>query len=339
MPKITAIRSGVGKAHVGEVLSGNLRYQGTVDVDAEFKVRKGGTGKGAPVPAPGEKTASPAVASPPAGVAGCSARLAGRTGPDSGQPLGTRSKPSGHGRMESHRAEGGSGLGPWFSLAKFFQPFAATLAPGLQSTTRKRRTTMRPSAAMRLMIASTCLISCGGEPGSAGGDRGAASVTSKEEGESCSWTWQCGDGLVCRPTTLNANGEYVPYACQQKARAVETCGSDLGCMVCGEDAHCEDGLICDGPAFDKDSFSNGLLQAGVCVAGSAKTCTIGLQCDEGQVCRPTSGNWDNPNFRCQPQADVNGYCWSSDDCIQGLECQGGSFDSLGLTRTAAGTCG
>jgi putative transposase len=42
MPKITAIRSGLGKAHVGEVLSGNLRYQGTVDVDAEFKVRKGG---------------------------------------------------------------------------------------------------------------------------------------------------------------------------------------------------------------------------------------------------------------------------------------------------------
>ncbi|MEA3502157.1 MAG: IS4 family transposase [Actinomycetota bacterium] len=42
MPMITAIRSGVGKAHVGEVLSGDLRYWQTVDVDAEFKVRKRG---------------------------------------------------------------------------------------------------------------------------------------------------------------------------------------------------------------------------------------------------------------------------------------------------------
>lgn len=40
MPKISAIRSGVGKAHVGEVLSGTLRYRDIVDVDAEFKVRK-----------------------------------------------------------------------------------------------------------------------------------------------------------------------------------------------------------------------------------------------------------------------------------------------------------
>jgi IS4 transposase len=42
MPKIAAIRSGVGKAHVGEVLSGALRYRDIVDVDAEFKVRKRG---------------------------------------------------------------------------------------------------------------------------------------------------------------------------------------------------------------------------------------------------------------------------------------------------------
>jgi len=42
MPRITAIRSGVGKAHIGDVLSGDLRYWQTVDVDAEFKVRKRG---------------------------------------------------------------------------------------------------------------------------------------------------------------------------------------------------------------------------------------------------------------------------------------------------------
>lgn len=42
MPVIAAIRSGVGKAHIGEVLSGDLRYWQTVDVDAEFKLRKGG---------------------------------------------------------------------------------------------------------------------------------------------------------------------------------------------------------------------------------------------------------------------------------------------------------
>ena len=42
MPTITAIRSGVGKSHLGEVLSGDLRYWQTVDVDAEFTVRKRG---------------------------------------------------------------------------------------------------------------------------------------------------------------------------------------------------------------------------------------------------------------------------------------------------------
>lgn len=42
MPLISAIRSGVGKAHVGEKLSGDLRYWGEVDVDAEFTVRKRG---------------------------------------------------------------------------------------------------------------------------------------------------------------------------------------------------------------------------------------------------------------------------------------------------------
>ena len=42
MPRISAIRSGVGKAHVGKELSGDLRYWGEVDVDAEFTVRKRG---------------------------------------------------------------------------------------------------------------------------------------------------------------------------------------------------------------------------------------------------------------------------------------------------------
>ncbi len=42
MPMIQAIRSGVGKAHVGEPLSGDLRYWKDVDVDAEFTVRKRG---------------------------------------------------------------------------------------------------------------------------------------------------------------------------------------------------------------------------------------------------------------------------------------------------------
>jgi len=42
MPVIGAIRSGVGKAHLGKVLSGDLRYWKTVDVDAQFKLRKGG---------------------------------------------------------------------------------------------------------------------------------------------------------------------------------------------------------------------------------------------------------------------------------------------------------
>jgi len=42
MPRIKAIRSGVGKANVGQHLDGNLRYWETVDVDAEFTVRKRG---------------------------------------------------------------------------------------------------------------------------------------------------------------------------------------------------------------------------------------------------------------------------------------------------------
>jgi putative transposase len=42
MPRIKAIRSGVGKAHVGKKLSGDLRYWGEVDVDADFTVRKRG---------------------------------------------------------------------------------------------------------------------------------------------------------------------------------------------------------------------------------------------------------------------------------------------------------
>ena len=42
MPRIKTIRSGVGKAHVGQKLSGDLRYWQTVDVDADFTVRKQG---------------------------------------------------------------------------------------------------------------------------------------------------------------------------------------------------------------------------------------------------------------------------------------------------------
>ena len=42
MPTIHAIRCGVGKAHVCEPLSGDLRYWQQVDVDAQFKVRKRG---------------------------------------------------------------------------------------------------------------------------------------------------------------------------------------------------------------------------------------------------------------------------------------------------------
>lgn len=41
-PRLAAIRSGVGKAHLGKVLSGNLRCWQTVDVDADFTVRKRG---------------------------------------------------------------------------------------------------------------------------------------------------------------------------------------------------------------------------------------------------------------------------------------------------------
>ncbi len=39
MPRIETVRSGVGKAHVGKSLSGDLRYWQIVDVDAEFTVR------------------------------------------------------------------------------------------------------------------------------------------------------------------------------------------------------------------------------------------------------------------------------------------------------------
>ena len=42
MPQIEAVRSGVGKAQVGQPLSGDLRYWKEVDVDARFKVRKQG---------------------------------------------------------------------------------------------------------------------------------------------------------------------------------------------------------------------------------------------------------------------------------------------------------
>jgi len=42
MPLISAIRSGVGKGNVGKELSGELRYFGEVDVDAEFSLRKRG---------------------------------------------------------------------------------------------------------------------------------------------------------------------------------------------------------------------------------------------------------------------------------------------------------
>lgn len=42
MPRISAVRRGVGKGNVGKELSGELRYFGEVDVDAEFSVRKRG---------------------------------------------------------------------------------------------------------------------------------------------------------------------------------------------------------------------------------------------------------------------------------------------------------
>ena len=41
MPTICGIRSGVGRNNIGKKLSGDLRYLGEVDVDAEFNVRKG----------------------------------------------------------------------------------------------------------------------------------------------------------------------------------------------------------------------------------------------------------------------------------------------------------
>jgi putative transposase len=42
MPRIALVRSGVGQHHVGQKLSGDFRYWGIVDVDAEFNVRKKG---------------------------------------------------------------------------------------------------------------------------------------------------------------------------------------------------------------------------------------------------------------------------------------------------------
>lgn len=41
-PRLAAIRSGIGKAHLGKTLSRELRTKQTVDVDAEFTLRKGG---------------------------------------------------------------------------------------------------------------------------------------------------------------------------------------------------------------------------------------------------------------------------------------------------------
>lgn len=42
IPIIKVIREGLGQSHVGKKLDGTLPYQQVVDVDAEFKVRKGG---------------------------------------------------------------------------------------------------------------------------------------------------------------------------------------------------------------------------------------------------------------------------------------------------------
>jgi putative transposase len=42
MPRIESVRAGVGQHHVGQKLSGDLRYWGIVDVDAEFNVRRRG---------------------------------------------------------------------------------------------------------------------------------------------------------------------------------------------------------------------------------------------------------------------------------------------------------
>lgn len=43
IPVVTAIRSGLGQAHIGKALTGELPYRGLVDLDAEFRLRKGGT--------------------------------------------------------------------------------------------------------------------------------------------------------------------------------------------------------------------------------------------------------------------------------------------------------
>lgn len=43
VPVITAIRRGLGQAHVGKRLTGDLPYRGIVDLHARFRLRKGGT--------------------------------------------------------------------------------------------------------------------------------------------------------------------------------------------------------------------------------------------------------------------------------------------------------
>lgn len=43
VPVITAIRRGLGQTHIGEQLTGYLPYRGIVDLDARFRLRKGGT--------------------------------------------------------------------------------------------------------------------------------------------------------------------------------------------------------------------------------------------------------------------------------------------------------
>jgi len=43
VPVTTAIRSGLGRKHVGETLSGELPYRGVVDLDARFRLRGGGS--------------------------------------------------------------------------------------------------------------------------------------------------------------------------------------------------------------------------------------------------------------------------------------------------------
>jgi putative transposase len=43
VPVITAIRSGLGKTHIGKELTGNLPYRSVVDLDARFRLRGGST--------------------------------------------------------------------------------------------------------------------------------------------------------------------------------------------------------------------------------------------------------------------------------------------------------